>query len=636
MKKLKTTKYLAIVTAAAVVFFYLAAAVTVTFMQARMYCDILQNEANDLHTYANGQVIRTGEWIIRNNDPEAVSDYQLQELAQLSWYLPYDCIIAGDGAVLRVENTYDGFVLNEVLNRTENFLQIYWIDENRESQSALIPLEKEQAIRMQVNQHFDRRTELRVTGVMDNGFLYPASIEGRNNYSLFDNDTEFRPFDGISFDNAELPKGELVEITAENYWVSARANGELINADTDRQIKHCTKTMKKSLEKADELREEMDRFIEMQYINNIDIGFSSRNIFKSYFVTTQFFPDYQCVTAEMLDSFEPYDADTSLLYVYMMAYSPIKAASSQLLYYYIFSAIFAITAWLILFYVLYERLGKPLANVALEAELKNSTEKYGNTCPELRSITKTLDDHRIERRQLQDEVTRLNKAVDYAAEAERSRREMTSAIAHELKTPLAIIHSYAEGINERIAEDKREHYLSVILDETERMDDMVVEMLDLSRLEAGKTKLNREDFSLSELAQGVFERLEKAVQAKELEIGFDVFGDCTVNADKKRIEQVITNFATNAVKYTPHGGFVNVRLRQRYASVVLAVENQSEPIDPEKLEKIWETFYRVDEARQRENGTGLGLAIAKSIIELHGGTVKAVNTTKGVEFSFEI
>lgn len=634
MKKLKTTKYLAIVTTAVVVFFYIAAAVTVTFMQARLYCDILQSEADALHTYANQQANDSGELLIRSDDPEGFAPLYLQRLAQITWYIPYNCIIAGDSAVLRVENTYDGFVLDEILYRTDNYIEIRYEEENGDIMPALIPVSNEQAIKTQLYRTFYIGSELEITGVLEKGYFYPTGMEGWDPTSLLGD--EYPVFFDSDENYIDVPQGEEITIVTNDYWQSFRAYGELINADYERQIKHYTKTMEKGFEKADELREELDRFIEMQYVNGTDIGFSSRNIFKSYFVTTQFFPDYQCVTAEMLDSNEPYDADTSLLYVSMMTYSPIKAASSQLLYYYIFSAVFSITAWLILFYVLYERLGKPLANVALEAELKNSTEKYGNTCPELRFITKTLDDHRIERRQLRDEVTRLNKAVDYAAEAERSRREMTSAIAHELKTPLAIIHSYAEGINERIADDKREHYLSVILDETERMDDMVVEMLDLSRLEAGKTKLNREDFSLSELAQAVFGRLEKAAAAKELEISFDVFGDCTVNADKKRIEQVITNFATNAIKYTPHGGQIWVRLRKRHASVALAVENQAEPIPQDKLEKIWETFYRVDEARQRENGTGLGLAIAKSIIDLHGGTVKAVNTTKGVEFSFEI
>ena len=417
MKKLKTTEYLLLVTAIVMLVIYLAAAFTVTAMQATLYCDILGNDANYLHIYANDQANTLGEWIIRSDDPEARSAYELQELAQIGWYLPYGCIIAGNGVVLRVENTLDGFVLDELLCSTDNYLQITWLDENSESRSAFIPLSEAQVIQMQLNQHFDRRTELKVTGVLSNGFLYPTSIEGRNRNSLLSDDTEFRPFDGIDFEDTELPEGEIVEIVAENYWVSSRASGELINGKTERQIKHYTKTMEKALEKADELRTELDQFIEWQYVKGESIAYPSRNIFKSYFVTTQFFPDYQCVTAEMLDSNEPYDADTSLLYVYMMTYSPIKAASGELVYYYIFSAVFAIALWLILFYALYDRLGKPLADIAIEAELNNATAKYGHTCPELRSITKTLDNYRTEQKRLSDEITRLNKASDNAAES---------------------------------------------------------------------------------------------------------------------------------------------------------------------------------------------------------------------------
>ena len=170
-----------------------------------------------------------------------------------------------------------------------------------------------------------------------------------------------------------------------------------------------------------------------------------------------------------------------------------------------------------------------------------------------------------------NEIKRLNTALEYAKDAEQNRRQMTSNIAHELKTPLAVIHSYAEGLKEHIAEGKREKYIDVILSESERLDDMVLELLDLSRLQAGKVKLSVEEFSLSELARGVFDRLERAVLAKNLNIEYDLPENCTVTADEARIWQVLENFAANAVKYTPAGG------------------------------------------------TGLGLAIAKNIVELLGG-----------------
>lgn len=241
----------------------------------------------------------------------------------------------------------------------------------------------------------------------------------------------------------------------------------------------------------------------------------------------------------------------------------------------------------------------------------------------------------------QNEVTRLNTALDYAKEAEQNRRQMTSNIAHELKTPLAVIHSYAEGLKEHIAEGKREKYLDVILAESEHLDHMVLELLDLSRLEAGRVKLARDDFSLSDLTYRVFERLDMAAQAKNLKIEYHFPDDCTVTADEARIRQVIENFAANAVKYTPANGNICVRIAvQRYSTVArrsatFSIENDSVPLSDEALDKVWDTFYRADESRSG-TGTGLGLAIAKSIVELHGGTCSVQNTKTGVMFQFTI
>ena len=234
-----------------------------------------------------------------------------------------------------------------------------------------------------------------------------------------------------------------------------------------------------------------------------------------------------------------------------------------------------------------------------------------------------------------NELTRLTTALEYAKTAEQNRRQMTSNIAHELKTPLAVIHSYAEGLKEHIAEDKRDKYIDVILSEAERTDGMVLEMLDLSRLEAGKVKLSRDDVSLITLTRSVFEKLKMAARAKDLQIDFRFPEDFTVTADESRIAQVIENFATNAIKYTPVGGHIAVRIQNGRTGASLSIENESAPLSNESLRKVWDTFYRADEARSG-GGTGLGLAIAKSIIELHGGKCSVRNTKTGVEFGFTI
>ncbi|MBE6940163.1 MAG: HAMP domain-containing histidine kinase [Ruminococcaceae bacterium] len=244
---------------------------------------------------------------------------------------------------------------------------------------------------------------------------------------------------------------------------------------------------------------------------------------------------------------------------------------------------------------------------------------------------KTIDQLRADK----NEISRLQTALDYARHAERNRRQMTSHIAHELKTPLAVIHSYAEGLQEHIAEGKREKYLQVILSEAERTDAMVLELLDLSRLEAGKVKLAREEFSLPRLTRSIFEKLERPMQEKQLQLQLQLPEECTVNWDEGRIGQVIENFATNAVKYTPVGGNILVKIETDHRGTIFTVENDSVPFTKEQLQKVWETFYRTDEARSG-GGTGLGLAIAKSIVELHGGKCAVRNTRTGVAFSFTI
>lgn len=234
-----------------------------------------------------------------------------------------------------------------------------------------------------------------------------------------------------------------------------------------------------------------------------------------------------------------------------------------------------------------------------------------------------------------NEIARLETALSYAKEAENNRRQMVSAIAHELKTPLAVVHSYAEGLQEKIAEEKREQYLQTILTETERMDGMVMEMLDLSRLEAGKVKLARDRFNLAQMVTDAFEKLRPMAEEKKLNIQYQLDENCTVHADEGRIAQAVMNLASNAVRYTPAEGNVTVTVSRVGRQAVLSIANDCVSFTQEELEKVWETFYRREKSRDRK-GTGLGLAITKQIIQLHGGSCYVKNTDSGVEFGFRL
>ncbi|MGI6255922.1 MAG: sensor histidine kinase [Acutalibacter sp.] len=234
-----------------------------------------------------------------------------------------------------------------------------------------------------------------------------------------------------------------------------------------------------------------------------------------------------------------------------------------------------------------------------------------------------------------NELARLNTALDYARTAEENRRQMISHLTHQLKTPLAVIHGYAEGLREHIAEDKRDHYVEMILSEAERSDRMVLEMLDLSRLEAGRVKLSRDQVPLLALTQGALEKLERTIETKQLQVEFSTQEEVVITADEGRMAQVLENFVTNAVKYTPQGGWIRVKLERGERKVTFTLENESPPLSPEVLRQVWDPFYRAEDTRTEE-GSGLGLAIVKSILDLHGGTCFARNLLQGVAFGFTL
>ena len=331
--------------------------------------------------------------------------------------------------------------------------------------------------------------------------------------------------------------------------------------------------------------------------------------------------------------------DTEVTMMTAVQASPLKIAASYLRNVYLLTAALVLIAFWWLRSLVKKHLSAPLTEInqsITEGWVHlPSLRHHPAELTELQTLTHHYQTTQNTLNANKNEIARLSAALSYAEKAEENRRQMTSHIAHELKTPLAVIHSYTEGLQERIAEEKREKYLEVILSETERMDGMVLEMLDLSRLEAGRVKLAQDEFSLLTLCRGVFDKLELALQAKELHVTYTCFCDDTVTADESRIRQVMENFATNAIKHTPMGGEIRVQVTRDSRGTTFAMENDGENLPAEVLGKVWDSFWRQDESRSSP-GTGLGLAICKGIIILHGGVCEARNTVCGVEFRFRI
>ena len=320
--------------------------------------------------------------------------------------------------------------------------------------------------------------------------------------------------------------------------------------------------------------------------------------------------------------------------------TPLRSAMMLLRNVYIGTFLLALVVFWLLRKSFRKNMIRPVVvvNEAMEQQYRNLPEYQEKepAWPEYAALVSNYKALYDQMRAQGNEINRLTMALKYAKAAEAKRRQMTSNIAHELKTPLAVVHSYAEGLQEHIAEEKREQYLQTILSETERMDAMVLEMLDLSRLEAGKVKLARDDFDLAALAKSVFDALAIKSEEKGLQLTLELDEPVMVSADEGRIRQVIENYASNAVKYTPESGKVTAKIRQERGKATFLLENESAPLPPEALVRVWDSFYRVDDSRTGRSGTGLGLAIAKSIVELHGGSVDVRNTKTGVEFRFTI
>ena len=214
----------------------------------------------------------------------------------------------------------------------------------------------------------------------------------------------------------------------------------------------------------------------------------------------------------------------------------------------------------------------------------------------------------------------------------RRERDLTNAVAHELKTPLALLHSYAEGLQEDIAPEKRAQYLEVIMAASDQMAAMVNSLLDLSRMKAGKTRFEPGPVALDRVVESVFHTLERPMETAGVTLALDL-EPCTVSGEEGRLSLVVSNLAANALQHTPAGGEIRVVLREKGRTALLRVENDGEPIPPEALPQLFEPFYRSDTARDRQSGgAGLGLALVKETVTLHGGTCGVENLPHGVRF----
>ncbi|MGG5736486.1 MULTISPECIES: sensor histidine kinase [Bacillus] len=280
------------------------------------------------------------------------------------------------------------------------------------------------------------------------------------------------------------------------------------------------------------------------------------------------------------------------------------------------------------------RVTKKMANFDFSEKLPVAADdEIGGLSSSINTLSVNLKD-RIDRLNVAN--TKLQQDIERERQLEKTRKEFISGVSHELKTPLSVIRSFAEGIQDGVSKDTT-YYTNVILEETENMNRLIVEMLELAKLESGTYKLEMSTFSIGELIQQVYTKLLFSMEEKHLQVDIHVDSSLFVKANRSRIEQVVVNLLSNAIRYTPDGEKIHVSVVETEDTVKIEIENTGNPIPEESLEKIWDRFYRLDASRSRHTGgTGLGLSIVKNILDLHRAEYGVYNTTNSVVFYFNL
>lgn len=299
------------------------------------------------------------------------------------------------------------------------------------------------------------------------------------------------------------------------------------------------------------------------------------------------------------------------------------------------------------------KFGDPIAelnDIAKKMANLDFSHKYRITDAddEINNLGKSINamSDKLERtiKQLRNTNIELEKDIEEKSQVDEMRKSFISDVSHELKTPIALIQGYSEGLLENVNSDEesRKFYAEVILDETNKMDRLVKQLLELMKLEYGKREFQDKEFNIVELEKELVRKSQVMLDEKQAEIKLVTSEEITVFADDFYIEQVISNYLTNAIKH------VKEIASEKYIQIENEVDieknkvrvkvfNTGDKIEEENVARIWNRFYKVDESRNRENGgTGIGLSFVKAIMSNYGNVYGVINKENGVEFYLEL
>ena len=247
-------------------------------------------------------------------------------------------------------------------------------------------------------------------------------------------------------------------------------------------------------------------------------------------------------------------------------------------------------------------------------------------------------------KQLRDNNLELEKDIEEKSKIDEMRKQFISDVSHELKTPIALIQGYAEGLVENVNSDdeSRKFYAEVILDESNKMDTLVKQLLELMKLEYGKREFNNTNFDIVEAEKEIVRKSKVMLEEHNVEVKIEGLESMTVFADDFYVEQIITNYLTNAIKNVKEINgekYISIEnsINEKNGKARIEVFNTGENIKEEDLNRIWNRFYKVDKSRNRQSGgTGIGLAFVKAIMTNYENDYGVINCENGVKFYFEL
>lgn len=310
-------------------------------------------------------------------------------------------------------------------------------------------------------------------------------------------------------------------------------------------------------------------------------------------------------------------------------------------------AVVAILLGCIISWMVSKRVAKPILELAeisekmtrLDFEAKYQGKEHneiGLLGENINKLSETLEQNISELKTANNE---LQKDIEKKEQIDEMRKEFLSNVSHELKTPIALIQGYAEGLKEGIHDDpeSREFYCEVIMDEANKMNTMVKRLLTLNQLEFGNDVVSMERFDIVALVRNYLQSASILIKQNELEVRLQETEPIYVWADEFKMEEVFMNYFTNAVNHCTGKKVIDITFECGEGKVRVGIFNTGEQIPEESIEHIWEKFYKVDKARTREyGGSGVGLSIVKAIMESMNQHYGVENYNNGVKFWFEL